>query len=317
MGFFSLKHNPFKNMVNEIRKEVSKDIHKVEKVVDVAKKDVGKGISAIEKVNRELADPNNIDRFGNIAEKGGAALATIGVATAQPELIGLGAAIGSVGVIAKGAAGVGHGVQKFKEGKPIEGLGDMLGGVAGIGEVGDFSGKNTAKDIAKLTKDIGKQLDPIIIKQKKISKTQQDIRKMELETLGELETVKITEENIIGDIKNVQKQETKEFSMLERQQQDLQNDLLKSQVDEQHFEQKITQQVERDEQQLLNVIDDLSERLEESFIKEFDFDSMSSLMVRLEVDDILPFLARNIKDFNKMSESDQDKILDIAISKGL
>ena len=108
MGFFSLKHNPFKNMVNEIRKEVSKDIHKVEKVVDVAKKDVGKGISAIEKVNRELADPNNIDRFGNIAEKGGAALATIGVATAQPELIGLGAAIGSVGVIAKGAAGVGH-----------------------------------------------------------------------------------------------------------------------------------------------------------------------------------------------------------------
>ena len=89
------------------------------------------------------------------------------------------------------------------------------------------------------------------------------------------------------------------------------------QIEEQNFENKLLSRVEAEERDLLNVVDDLAERLEESFVKDFDFDSMIDLMNRLEQDDIVDFLSRNLNDFNKLSKKEQNIILDLAIQKGV
>ncbi len=99
--------------------------------------------------------------------------------------------------------------------------------------------------------------------------------------------------------------------------QDLQTQAHSQQIDEQHFESKLVSRVLAEERELEGVVDDLAERLEESFIKTFDFDSMTDLMNRLESDDIVDFLARNQDDFNKLSKANQNNILDLAIQKGV
>ena len=44
---------------------------------------------------------------------------------------------------------------------------------------------------------------------------------------------------------------------------------------------------------------------------------MLDLMNRLEGDDIVDFLSRNISDFDKMNKANQEIILDLAITKGV
>ncbi len=109
----------------------------------------------------------------------------------------------------------------------------------------------------------------------------------------------------------------KELSGVERELNDLKSQQQLQQIEEQNFENKLLSRVEAEERDLLNVVDDLAERLEESFVKDFDFDSMIDLMNRLEQDDIVDFLSRNLNDFNKLSKKEQNIILDLAIQKGV
>lgn len=109
----------------------------------------------------------------------------------------------------------------------------------------------------------------------------------------------------------------KELSGVERELNDLKSQQQLQQIEEQNFENKLLSRVEAEERDILNVVDDLAERLEESFIKDFDFDSMIDLMNRLEQDDIVDFLSRNLNDFNKLSKKEQNIILDLAIQKGV
>lgn len=187
--------------------------------------------------------------------------------------------------------------QSQKEEQEISGKVDKLSKVvSGIGKVLEITTNKEQKEI----KELGKNL----------SKTSKDIKKVETS---------------IKTLKELQEQENKEFMIkqeetltgIAKEFDDIKKFEQTQQIDEQHFEQKLLNRVEQEEERLVGVIDDLAERLEESNIKNFNFEEFVDFINRLEADDIVDFLARQEKDFNKLTKSQQQQLLDLAIAKGV
>lgn len=204
----------------------------------------------------------------------------VGAVTGQPEIV-------AVGVGIKGGADVLRGRDKIKGGKVGEGIGDIL---TGLGKAQGKQGKKL-KEIGKVTKKIGKEVDSILI------------------------TEKVEQQEIL-DLVGLVGQEGQELRHLDQEINDLAKQEQLNRVEDQHFEAKILQREREENRELVSVIDDLAERLEESNIDVFDVNTFGDLLNRLESDDIIDFLARQIKDFNGMNQADQDRIIDLAIFRG-
>lgn len=174
--------------------------------------------------------------------------------------------------------------------------------VKAIGQTTEIITGISQKNIIDLGKTIGKIGG-------KVSSVESGINK--------LTNLQATTTQQLKDLKGLEITQEKELSAVERELHDLQQSQSHQQLNEEHFESKLVSRVLAEERELVGVVDDLAERLEESFIKDFDFTSMLDLMNRLEQDDIVGFLGRNQKDFNKLSKTEQNAILDLAIQKGL
>lgn len=162
----------------------------------------------------------------------------------------------------------------------------------------------------------GKDLSAIEVLGQQVSILEKGVATIE-SGISTFQDVSSTTQQTLTDFGLIEQQQNKELSSVERELNDLKSQQHLQQIEEENFENKLLSRVEAEERDILNVVDDLAERLEESFIKDFDFDSMIDLMNRLEQDDIVDFLSRNLNDFNKLSKKEQNIILDLAISKGV
>lgn len=164
--------------------------------------------------------------------------------------------------------------------------------------------------LKKLEKAVGISTDAIDKEDKHIKENQDKINKI----TDEMDKLKETYDNENQEeLEKLEKllEETKQF------QQEIDGDKLR----EQHLEQKNTQlqeQLEKEEQQIGNIkneVENMKELIGESFLRPLDFSEMKLLMGELESDEIIPFLARNKNDYDKLTEKEKKEIINIGKKK--
>ena len=92
------------------------------------------------------------------------------------------------------------------------------------------------------------------------------------------------------------------------------NELLAEKLKEKHLEQKNTQlqsQLQQDEVIMRNEVEDLKELVGESFLRPLDFSEMKLLMNGLEGNEVIQFLARNRKDYEKLSDREKKQVIEL------
>lgn len=166
-------------------------------------------------------------------------------------------------------------------------------------------------------------------KKEKKDKKQSDKIKEILEKIKKLKELLSQDQSKMSDMqKQMTQQELDNQQKILEQEKQFHQELQAEQLKETHLEQKnaqLQQQIQQDEAkiaqeeqqitQMRNEVEDMKELIGESFLRPLDFNEMILLMNELEGDEIINFLARNRKDYDKLSNKEKKQVIELGKKK--
>ena len=190
-----------------------------------------------------------------------------------------------------------------------------------------------ALEFIKTTIDIlrnkdGKTDEAIDKEDKHTKENQEKINKI-LDKISQLKDALSKDQSKMTDMqKQMTQQELDNQQKILDQAKQFHQELQAEQLRETHLEQKNTQlqsQLQQDEAkiaqegqqitQMRNEVEDMKELIGESFLRPLDFSEMMLLMNELESDEIINFLARNRKDYDKLTNKEKKQVIELGKKK--
>lgn len=190
-------------------------------------------------------------------------------------------------------------------------------------------GLMTAFDFVKDVIDILKSKDEKTDKEDKHTKENQEKINKILDKISQLKDALSQDQSKMTDMqKQMTQQELDNQQKILDQAKQFHQELQAEQLRETHLEQKNTQlqsQLQQDEAkitqegqqitQMRNEVEDMKELIGESFLRPLDFSEMILLMNELESDEIINFLARNRKDYDKLTNKEKKQVIELGKKK--